>query len=124
MVAVEGPMSQQRPVPMIEALADGVTGNTGNISLSMPDGERCKGRWSSAAGAGMTITSVNLITKYGPIYGSAFSSSSGHGQNPGQAILVCDRGTIIQVEFITGAGTAHGFGFATDSNGNVYRLVF
>ena len=30
----------------------------------------------------------------------------------------------MQLEFVTGAGTAHGFGIAKDDEGNIYRFVF
>ena len=49
---------------------------------------------------------------------------TGSGQNPGAAILTCDRGRNFQIEFITGAGTATGFGFDNDNQGNVYRVLF
>lgn len=124
MIPVEGPMSQLRPVPVIEAKVDGVMGRTGPISITMPDGEECSGRWSSAAGTGVSYGWGNLIGTYGSAYASGVSMSPGSGQNPGQAVLTCGRGTTIQVEFVTGAGTTHGFGFAKDNNGNVYRLLF
>ena len=125
MVPVEGPMSKASPPPILEVRVDGITGNTGTLSLVMPDGERCKGRWASAAGAGITVGSTSLISTYGDnIYGTGFSVSTDHGQNPGQALMVCQKGRSIQVEFVTGAGTAHGFGVGKDSDGNVYKFVF
>jgi len=124
LIPIEGPLSQLRPVPVLEAAVDGVMGHTGTLSLIMPDGEQCSGRWSSAAGTGFSYGWGNLMGTYGASYGSGFSVSSGYGQNPGQAILTCDRGTTMHVEFVTGAGTVHGFGFAKDNNGNVYKLLF
>jgi hypothetical protein len=124
MVPVEGPLSQLRPVPIIEATVDGVMGHTGTISMTMPDGEQCSGRWSSAAGTGISYGSGSLFGTYGAAYGTGFAISTGHGQNPGQAFLTCNRGTTMQIEFVTGSGTAHGFGFAKDNNGNVYKLIF
>ena len=121
---VEGPLSEIQPLPVIKAKATGVTGNSGKMELTMPDGEYCEGRWSSAAGAGITISSGSLIGTYGSVYGSGFSVSPGRGQNPGVAMLTCDQGRVINVEFITGAGTANGFGFAKDNKGNVYRVLF
>ena len=121
---VEGPLSEVDPLPTIKAKASGITSNSGKISLTMPDGECCEGRWSSAAGSGVTISSGSLIGTYGSVYGSGFSVSPGRGQNPGVAMLTCDQGRVIDVEFITGAGTANGFGFAKDNKGNVYRVLF
>jgi hypothetical protein len=51
MMPVEGPLSQQRPVPVLKVKADGILGGNGKLSFAMPDGEQCAGRWSSAAGA-------------------------------------------------------------------------
>lgn len=37
--SVEGPMAAIKPLPVMVATVDGITGNTGNISLPMPSGE-------------------------------------------------------------------------------------
>jgi hypothetical protein len=124
LVPVEGPMSQTRPVPVIHAKADGILGNSGNITFAMANGETCKGRWSSAAGAGVTVGSGSLISTYGSAYLSGYRVSTGKGQNPGQALAVCSTGRSLQLEFVTGAGTTHGFGIGKDNEGNVYRFVF
>jgi len=124
MFPVEGPLSQKSPVPTIEATADGIMGNTGNVSLTMPDGEHCAGKWSSAAGAGIEIESGSLIGTYGSAYGTSTSVSTGSGQNPGEAFLTCNEGRTIQLEFVTGAGTANGFGIAKDSEENIYKVLF
>jgi hypothetical protein len=124
MVPVEGPMSLLRPVPVLKVHVDGILRNSGNVSFRMPDGDRCRGRWSSAAGANATFASGSLLSQYGTTYVSGYSISTGSGQNPGQAIAVCDNGRTLQIEFVTGAGTAHGFGIAKDNEANIYKLVF
>ena len=124
LMPVEGPMSQRVPVPVIEAKADGILGNSGNLTFVMPDGEGCRGRWASAAGSGLSFVSGSLMNQYGTTYLQGYSISPGTGQNPGQALLTCDRGRTFQIEFITGAGTANGFGIGKDNEGNVYRMVF
>ncbi len=124
MVPVEGPLSQQRPAPVIQVKADGIMGNSGNIVFAMPGGETCKGRWSSAAGAEVTVGAASLISQYGSTVLSGYSVSTGRGQNPGQAIATCPQGRTVQLEFVTGAGTAHGFGVGKDNEGNLYRFVF
>ncbi len=121
---VEGPLSNEQPLPVLTATVNGIAGNTGDMFLEMPDGEKCVGKWSSAAGAGISVGTGSLIGTYGSIYGVGSSISTGTGQNPGQAFLTCDNGRTIQIEFITGAGTANGFGFAKDSKENVYRVLF
>ena len=46
---VDGPLSKQQPLPVLTASVDGIMGNTGGISLTLPDGEHCTGKWSSIA---------------------------------------------------------------------------
>lgn len=121
---VEGPLVESNPVPTLHAVANGIWGNTGDMHLSMPDGEMCSGKWSSAAGAGLSFGTTSLIGTYGSVYGTGIGVSTGTGQNPGQAVLQCNQGRTIQVEFITGAGTANGFGYAKDNKGNVYKVLF
>ncbi len=121
---VEGPLSESVPTPQVKATVNGILGNSGSLSLTMPDGEYCTGQWSSAAGAGISTTSGSLFGTYGSVYGTATTISTGYGQNPGAAVLTCDRGRNFQIEFVTGAGTATGFGFAKDNKGNVYRVLF
>jgi hypothetical protein len=124
MLPVEGPLSQKKPVPVLKVKADGIMGNSGNVTFTMPDGEPCSGRWSSAAAAGVAVTSGSLIGQYGTTYLSGVSVMTGSGQNPGQALATCRSGRTFQIEFITGAGTAHGFGIGKDNEGNIYKFVF
>ena len=121
---VEGPLSEQNPIPVIVASVDGIMGNTGNIFLTMPDGENCKGKWSSAAGVSVSVGTVNLFSQYASIFGTGFSVSNTPGVNRGEAILLGDRGAKIEVEFYTGSGTANGYGLAKDNRGNIYKLLF
>lgn len=129
---VEGPLSKMQPLPVLTAIADGITGNTGNISLTLPNGEYCKGRWSSiapmsvgysAASASGSATS-GMSSVWATVYGSGFSVSNLRGVNKGEAMLVGDRGTVIHVEFYTGSGTANGSGVAKDNNGNIFKVLF
>lgn len=117
---VQGPLSAQRPLPVITANADGITGNTGNLSLTMPDGETCSGKWSSVA---PTFSGVGLFSQYGSTAGFVVSGIQ-PGVNKGQAFLTCSRGTTMDAEFFTGSGTANGYGVARDSNKNVYKMLF
>lgn len=121
---VQGPASQAVPPSTIEATINGIMGNNGSLAFRLPDGSSCEGEWSSAAGVETTVTSMNLIGRYSTLFGTGVSTSSGGGQNPGRAIALCSDGTRFDIEFVTGGGTANGFGFAEDTRGNVYRLLF
>jgi hypothetical protein len=46
------------------------------------------------------------------------------GVNNGEVYAVCADGTRVQGNFISGSGTTSGTGQATDTNGNIYKLLF
>src|SRR6266849_2841958 len=121
MVPVEGPLSQSRPVPTIQAKAKGIAGNSGELSWVMPDGETCKGRWSSTRGMDVGFASGNLLSEYGATYLSGYSFRTPQGLYPGYALATCSRSRIFQLEFLS---RGHGFGIAKDNEGNIYRFVF
>lgn len=121
---VKGPLSLQSPTPILVARVNGIMGNTGNIVLTMPDGEVCKGKWSSAAGKAVSFGTVNLFSQYGSIFGTSYSVGNVPGVNRGEAILFCNKGTKIEVEFYTGSGTANGYGLAKDNHDNIYKVLF
>jgi hypothetical protein len=104
MMPVEGPLSRAKPVPLIRAKVKGVLGNSGGLSFTMPNGEKCDGRWASAAGEQLTYASGSLLSQYGTTYLSGYSVSAGGGQNPGQALATCSEGRSFQIEFVTGGG--------------------
>lgn len=129
---VEGPLAKTVPLPVLQAKADGITGNTGGITLTMPDGEVLQGRWSSVAPQQVTFSSgtatasaqSGLATVWSQVYGSGFSISNRPGVNRGEAMLTGPKGTVLQVEFFTGSGTANGNGVAKDNRGNVFKVIF
>ena len=129
---IEGPLSKMIPMPVLVASVDGISGNTGNISLSLPDGEQLTGKWSSVApqSTSYSVGNSNLIATNGlnsvwsQVYGSSFSISNLAGVNRGEAILTGPKGTLLQAEFVTGSGTANGKGIAKDNHGNVFKMIF
>lgn len=129
---IEGPLSKQSPLPTPIAKINGILGNTGTISLVLPDGEVCNGRWSSIApmstgfssGSASGLATSGLSSTWATVYGSGYSLANVPGVNRGEAMLVGDRGTVIQVEFYTGSGTANGTGVAKDNKGNIYKVLF
>lgn len=122
---VQGPLAQQVPLPIIKAKAVGVEGNSGPITLTLPGGESCSGRWSSVAPKFAAVSSGSLFSLYGgALFGSSVTTGIMPGTNKGQAFLTCSRGTTIESEFVTGSGTANGYGISRDSAGNVYKMLF
>lgn len=125
MYPVEGPLSKEVPLPVVHATADGVTGGSGSLSLTMPDGEACKGKWSSVAPQYASFGAGSLIGTYGQRIGlEGASVGIVPGINKGHAFVTCDRGTTVEAEFLTGSGTANGYGVAKDSNGNIFKMLF
>lgn len=121
---VQGPLSNTVPLPVITAHVDGIMGGTGGVEMTLPDGETCKGRWSSAAPQFATSVSGSLWGRYGAVAFSGMAVGPVPGVNRGEAFVTCVRGTTIQAEFYTGSGTANGYGVAEDSRGNVYKMIF
>ncbi len=129
---VEGPLSKLQPLPILKASVDGILGNTGEITMTLPDGEQCTGKWSSIAPMSFGFSSATasgratngMSTIWSTVYGSGFSMGNLPGVNKGEAMLVGNKGTVIQVEFYTGSGTANGAGVAKDNKGNIYKVLF
>ena len=124
MFPIEGPVAAQRPLPELVATADGITGGSGGISLTLADGQTCRGKWASVAPQFASVSTVSLFGQYASVAGFGMSSGIVPGINRGEAFLSCSRGTTIQAEFFTGSGTANGHGIAKDSDGNVYKMLF
>ena len=124
MFPIEGPVSKRTPLPIVIAKVDGILGNTGNFSFVSPDSAQCKGKWSSVSPQMATMGWGTLFTSYGTAAGFGSSVSNVPGVNKGQAFGVCADNVTFDVEFVTGSGTANGYGLAKDSSGNVYKLIF
>jgi len=128
---VAGPLSQVKQITPIVANVDGIWGNTGKISLTLASGEACNGIWSSVAptvasanmGFGTATFSNNMASAWGSAYGTGFTIGNAASVNRGEAMLICNQGTTIQVEFFTGSGTANGYGVAKDNKGNVFKVL-
>jgi hypothetical protein len=121
---IKGPLAAQVPLPVAKATAEGITGNTGPLTMTLPNGEACTGQWSSAAPQQVAVTSASLFTLYGPAAGYSVTAGNVPGVNRGEAFMNCDRGTTVQAEFYTGSGTANGYGVAKDSSNNIYKMLF
>jgi len=129
---LEGPLSRVSPLPVIPAKVSNVTADSGPITLTMPDGEICTGRWSVVAPkfaaygshSGSGTVSSGLNQAFVTAHGSSVVHGIKPGINKGQAMLTGDRGTVMEVVFLVGSGTASGYGAAKDNRGNIYKLLF
>jgi hypothetical protein len=129
---VQGPLTKAQPLPVIPIKIDGVTGNSGPASLTLPDGEKCVGRWSvvaprmvgSMGHSGSGTISSGLDTAFVQVHGRSFVNVGAPGVNQGQAMLIGASGTVIEAAFLVGSGTASGYGVAKDNRGNVFKVLF
>lgn len=121
---VEGPMSLEVPVPSVPLIASGVRSYSGEMTLAMPDGEVCSGKWAIARGKSVSQTSGRLLSQYGWVHGRTTTVSTDSNPATGAGVLTCNRGRMIDVEFVTGAGTGSGYGVAKDNRGNIFRVIF
>ncbi len=121
---LEGEISRADPTLVIEAKASNVKGTSGPLTFRLPERGRCEGTWSSLTPKTVSRTQGLTLTwkKTGGELGS--ESETVAGVNDGEIYAVCADGTRVQGTFIIGSGTASGTGRATDTNGNVYKLLF
>ncbi|MGD1925045.1 MAG: hypothetical protein ACFB03_12785 [Paracoccaceae bacterium] len=117
-------MAEGNQIQELVGNAHDVHRNTGALDLTLPTGAKCSGKWSSVVPQFSTITSTSLLGTYGSIVGLSTTTGSVLGVNRGEAIAVCSDGTRIEMEFLTGSGTANGVGIARDTNGNIYKMLF
>lgn len=96
--------------------------------MAMPDGEEGKGRWAVVAPQSTSATTSlytgNMHSIWASVYGTSFTTQNLAGVNRGEAMVIGNKGRIIEVEFFVGSGTASGYGVAKDNKGNVYKLIF
>lgn len=121
---LEGPIAQSDPTLVIKATATDTDKTSGQVSFRLPERLKCKGTWSSLAPKVVSTTrgvSLTLRDTGGRI---GTERKSVAGVNEGEIYAVCADGTRVQGNFIIGSGTASGTGRATDTNGNVYKLLF
>lgn len=96
----------------------------GQIEMTLPSGEVCKGSYSTIADGFSTSASGSFFSQqlYATYHGSAATIAN---KQYGQALLTGDKGTTMQVEYFTSAmSPTHGYGLAKDNRGNIYRLIF
>lgn len=100
---------------------------SGPFSITMPDGEVLKGRYSVNVGGAVGFGSL-----YGSVYGSggyasgsAFSTSTMFAMsNPAVGDAIGPKGTTAHCEVISNSYSGRGNGVCQISNGALYRVQF
>jgi hypothetical protein len=121
---LEGEIARADPTLVVQATMRNVSGTSGPLSLRLPDRNRCEGTWTSLTPKTVSRSRGLSLTwkKTGGEVGTETSTVA--RVNDGEIYAVCDDGTRVQGTFVIGSGTASGSGQATDTNGNVYKLLF
>ncbi len=121
---LEGTIAKENPTLVIEAVAKNTDGTSGPLTFRLPGKVKCEGTWSSLTPRTVSNTTGLSLTirKTGGEVGATKATVA--GVNTGEIYAVCKDGTRVQGTFVIGSGTASGSGNATDTNGNVYKLLF
>lgn len=121
---LDGEIATADPTLVVEATMRNVQGTSGPLSFRLPGRVRCEGTWSSLTPKTISRTQGLSLTwrKTGGELGS--ESETVAGVNDGEIYAVCSDGRRVQGTFMIGSGTASGTGQATDTNGNIYKLLF
>jgi hypothetical protein len=121
---LQGEIAAADPTLIITAVAKNTRGTSGPLTFTLPERGKCQGTWSSLTPKTVSNSKGLALTwrKTGGEVGSETATVA--GVNNGEIYAVCDDGTRVQGTFVVGSGTASGTGTASDTNGNVYKLLF
>jgi hypothetical protein len=121
---LSGEIAEADPTLVIRAVAKNTGGTSGPLAFELPERGKCQGTWSSLTPKTVSNSKGMSLTwkKTGGEVGSQTATVA--GVNNGEIYAVCADGTRVQGTFVVGSGTASGTGTATDTNGNVYKLLF
>ena len=134
---VQGPLSEQTPLPVLVAKITGAF-TPGDISVVLSDGEKCKGRWAmvpraqvpKGANTASAPTTNGMSSVWDTVYGSGFYVAHVLGTRLyAQAVVTGNQGTVLNVEMYKPEGEHESNpvsavkGVAKDNKDNIYKLV-
>lgn len=121
---LQGAIAEADPTLVIQAKTTNTNSTSGSLTFKLPDIGKCEGTWSSLTPRSVSHSKGLALTwkKTGGEVGT--ESQTVAGVNNGEIYAVCEDGTRVQGTFVIGSGTASGTGAASDTNGNVYKLLF
>jgi hypothetical protein len=122
---LQGPIALAEPTLIIDVAAKNTDKASGPISFHLPGKVKCQGTWTSVAPREISRTrGLSLSLRGGPGGKLDNETKTVAGVNHGEIYAVCSDATKVQGSFLIGSGTVSGTGRASDSNGNVYKLLF
>lgn len=124
---LQGPLAQQHPAPIYPLTLTSFATSSGNISVSLQDGEICSGRWANVP---QDDPSANqMAAQWDSVYGAGFFVANVLGnQNFARASLTGNKGTTLNIQFYlppdkATPGTNPAKGIAEDNKGNLFKLT-
>lgn len=117
MYPASGPLQKSGKTQPITGNVGGV-GTAGTFSFSRPDGIDCDGKWTTLLSK---PASGSLLDTHRDVVGIA---GNPEGMVGGLAIGTCSNGSSFQAEYYVVPNIDSGFGAATDSDGNIYKVIF
>lgn len=98
-------------------------GGSGKITITLPSGEVCTGRYATVIGG---VVDPDIAASAGSASASASVSTDDiRGLQTSRAMLAGNRGTIIDFEgYTSGANPTHGFGRAKDNVGSMWKVIW
>jgi hypothetical protein len=121
---LQGEIAEADPTTVITATMDNVAGTSGALTFRLPGKVKCEGTWSSLTPKTVSRTKGLSLTwkKTGGELGGETRTEA--RVNDGELYAVCSDGRRVQGTFAIGSGTSSGTGSASDTMGNVYKLLF
>lgn len=121
---LQGEIATADPTLVIQATMRNVQGTSGPLTFTLPERGKCDGTWSSLTPKTVSKSRGLSLTWHRTGGEIGANTATVAGVNDGEIYAVCADGTRVQGTFVIGSGTASGTGQATDTNGNVYKLLF
>lgn len=121
---LRGPIATANPALIIDLNAKVTETTSGTLAFRLPGRVKCKGTWTTVSPREIARTKGFSLSLRGPNGNLDRTTKTVPGVNDGEIYAVCNNGTRVQGNFRIGSGTASGSGSATDTDGNVYKLLF
>jgi hypothetical protein len=120
---VRGPLAAANPQPIYTLIMNGLY-NTGTLTATLPDGEKCKGDWNAISPTDPNARQMSAV--WDSVYGSGFFVANVLGSRVfAGAVLKGDRGTTLNVQIYDPkpGDVSAVVGVATDNSGNEFKLT-
>ena len=120
---VQGSLASANPPPIYRLTLNGIY-DSGTLTATLPDGEKCAGNWSAISPNDPNARQMSAA--WDSVYGAGFFVANVLGSRVfAAAVLTGNRGTTLNVQFYDpkpGDITAVK-GVATDNSGNLFKLT-